>query len=157
MKVISKGFWMVGLFCLLLGAGLAASAQCTYTTLNIPNAVTSTALGNNDQGAIVGAFTTSTTDDRGFLLFQGKFTHFNFPGAESTEALDINNNGQIVGDYGNSTGQHGYVVQNGVFHSISAPAAPSQTRALGINNFGVIVGAAGAFGFRLSSGHFTTI
>jgi len=148
----------LGLLCSIICFSLAASAQCKFTTLTIPGAATSTALGINDQGAIVGAFTTSTTDNRGFLLFQGKFTHFNFPGAESTEANDINNVGQIVGQYDNlQTGQHGFVVHNGVFHSISAPSAPSQTRALGINNFGVIVGAAGAFGFRLSSGHFTTI
>jgi uncharacterized membrane protein len=157
MKEICKRFCNFGLLCLLLGAGLPTSAQCKYTTLSIPGATTSTAIGINDQGAIVGAFTTSTTDDRGFLLFQGKFTHFNFPGAESTEALDINNNAQIVGDYSNSTGQHGFLVHNGVFTSISAPSAPTQTRAIGINNFGVIVGAAGAFGFRLSSGRFTTI
>jgi uncharacterized membrane protein len=157
MKGISNRLLKLSFFCMLSGFWVAASAQCTFTTLNIPGAVTSTAIGINDQGAIVGAFTTSTTDDRGFLLYQGKFTHFNFPGAQSTEAEDINNNGQIVGDYGNSTGQHGFLVHNGVFQSISAPAAPSQTRALGINNFGVIVGAAGGLGFRLSSGHFTTI
>ncbi|HEY2362968.1 MAG TPA: hypothetical protein VGK36_17745 [Candidatus Angelobacter sp.] len=91
-------------------------------------------------------------------MFQGKFTHFRFPGAANTEALDINNNGQIVGGYVNvQTGQHGFVVHNGVFHSISAPAAASRTQAFGINNFGAIVGDAGDFGFRLSSGHFTTI
>ncbi len=158
MKEISYRLLQVSLLCGIFGFCLAASAQCKFTTLSIPGAVTSTAEGINDQGAIVGTFTTSTTDDRGFLLFQGKFTHFNFPGAESTEAGDINNNGQIVGDYLNlQTGQHGFLAQNGVFHSISAPAAPSQTRAIGINNFGVIVGAAGAFGFRLSGGHFTTI
>jgi uncharacterized membrane protein len=148
----------LALLCSIICISLAASAQCKFTTLNIPGAVTSTAIGINDQGAIVGAFTTSTTDNRGFLLFQGKFTHFNFPGAESTEANDINNVGQIVGQYDNlQTGQHGFVVHNGVFHSISAPSGPSQTRALGINNFGVIVGSAGALGFRLSSGRFTTI
>lgn len=151
---LQKAFVIAGIF----GLSLAATAQCNFTTLNIPGAVTSTALGINDQGAIVGAFTTSTTDNRGYLLFQGRFTHFNFPGAESTEANDINNVGQIVGQYNNlQTGQHGFVVHSGVFHSISSPSAPSQTRALGINNFGVIVGAAGAFGFRLGSGHFTTI
>jgi uncharacterized membrane protein len=158
MRGISNRLCNLCFLCMIFGFCVAATAQCKYTTLNIPGAVTSTALGINDQGAIVGAFTTSTTDDRGFLLFQGQFTHFNFPGAESTEAVDINNNGQIVGDYLNlQTGQHGFMVHNGVFHSISAPAAPSQTRARGINNFGTIVGDAGAFGFRLSSGHFTTI
>jgi len=158
MRGISQSLQQAFVIAGILGLALAATAQCKFTTLNIPGAVTSTAIGVNDQGAIVGAFTSSNTDNRGFLLFQGKFTHFNFPGAESTEANDINNVGQIVGQYDNlQTGQHGFVVHNGVFHSISAPAAPSQTRAIGINNFGVIVGVAGSFGFRLSSGHFTTI
>jgi uncharacterized membrane protein len=108
----------------------------------------------------VGTFNTSTTDFRGFLLFHGKFTHFNFPGAEQTLAEDINNHGQIVGSYfGPFTNVTGFVVHNGVFHSITAPQPPgdTQTRALGINNFGVIVGEAGDSGFRLSSGHFTTV
>lgn len=157
MKVISTRLLKFGLLCALLGACMAATAQCKYTTLSIPGATTSTAEGINDQGAIVGTFTTSTTEQRGFLLFQGKFTHFNFPGAQMTEADDINNNGQIVGDYANGTGQHGFIVHNGIFTSISAPSAPAQTRALGINDFGTIVGAAGANGFRLSGGKFTTI
>lgn len=158
MKLLHHRLCSLGLLSIFLGVSIAASAQCQYTTLNIPGALTSTALGVNDQGAIVGAFTTSTTDDRGFLLFQGKFTHFNFPGAESTEAEDINNNGQIVGDYLNvKTGQHGFLVHNGVFSSFSDPSAPSQTQALGINDFGTIVGMAGVNGFRLSGGKFTTI
>jgi probable HAF family extracellular repeat protein len=158
MKGISNRLFNLCFLCAIFGFCVAATAQCKYTTLNIPGAVTSTAFGINDQGAIVGAFTTSTTDDRGFLLFQGQFSHFNFPGAESTEAEDINNNGQIVGDYLNvKTGQHGFLVHNGVFSSFSDPSAPSQTQALGINNFGTIVGMAGVNGFRLSGGKFTTI
>lgn len=158
MRTVLRYMKEIVLLCGIICFSVAASAQCTFTTLNIPNATTSTAIGINDHGAIVGAFTTSTTGSRGYLISGGVFTHFNFPGALSTEAEDINNVGQIVGDYFNlQTGQHGFIVHNGVFHSISDPVAPAQTRAIGINNFGVIVGSAGAFGFRLSSGHFTTI
>lgn len=158
---ISNSLCKLALFCSFLGLSAAASAQCKFTTLNIPGETGSTALGVNDQGAIVGAFSSGTTGGRGFLLFQGKFTHFNFPGAFSTEAEDINNHGQIVGDYVDGqfakTGQFGFVVHNGVFQSISYPKAPGATRALGINNLGTIVGSGGSDGFVLSNGKFTTV
>jgi uncharacterized membrane protein len=151
--ILRKLSLLCGIFCF----SLAASAQCKFTTLTIPGAVGDTAIGVNDQGAIVGGVDDST-GSHAFLLFQGKVTKFRFPGSFSTEAENINNHNQIVGDYVNvNTGQHGFVVQNGVFHSISAPGAASQTRARGNNNFGVIVGGAGVNGFRLSNGHFSTI
>jgi chitinase len=161
MKDFSRCLFKLSFLFVLFGLCAGASAQCKYTTLHIPGALNSAANGINDQGAIVGVFNTSLTEARAFLLFQGKFTQFNFPGAVNTVASDINNHGQIVGAYVTLfTGAHGFVVHNSVFHSIDAPQPPgdTQTQALGINNFGVIVGNAGAFdGFRLSSGHFTTV
>ena len=143
---------------------VAVSAQCKFTTLTIPGSTTSTAAGVNDNGAIVGGFTDSA-GSHGFLISSGKLFKFRFPGSRTTEALDINNFGQIVGDYVTNTSigqQHGFVVKNGVFHSISAPGpAGTLTRAMGINNVGDIVGTAegsfGQHGFLLHSGHFTTI
>jgi hypothetical protein len=143
------------LLCGMIGSCIAASAQCSFKTLTIPGSGGDSAIGVNDQGAIVGAFLNN--GNHGYLLSQGKLTTFRFPGSFSTEASGINNHSQIVGDYANNTGQHGFIVLNGVFHSISAPGAPSQTRALGINNFGAIVGDDGANGFLLSSGHFTNV
>jgi uncharacterized membrane protein len=161
MKGLSSSLYKLSFLCVLLGLCAGASAQCKYTTLNIPGALNSAANGINDQGAIVGVFNTDLELARAFLLFKGKFTPFNFPGAVSTVASDINNHSQIVGSYAAPfTGGHGFVVHNGVFHSIDAPQPPgdTQTQANGINNFGVIVGNAGAFdGFRLSNGHFTTV
>ncbi len=157
MKGIAHRLFKLSLWVGIVAFSMAASAQCKFATLTIPGSEADTAIGINDQGAIVGEVN-DINGSHAYLLFQGRVTKFRFPGSFSTEAEDINNNGQIVGDYATfTTGQHGFVVQNGVFHSISAPAAPSQTRARGINNFGTIVGDAGAFGFRLSSGHFTTI
>jgi uncharacterized membrane protein len=148
------------LLCCVFCSCLAASAQCKFTTLNIPGAIDATAEGVNDQGAIVGAVLDSQ-GGHGFLFFQGKVTRFRFPGSSGTNASGINNHGQIVGDYTNGSsskaGQFGFVVHNGVFQSISAPGAPAATRALGINNLGAIVGTAGPNGFLLNGGHFTTI
>lgn len=151
----------LGLLCSIISFSLAASAQCKFTTITIPGSTADSAIGVNDQGAIVGAFINgsgSSGGNHGFLLFQGKLSSFRFPNSFSTEALGINNNGQIVGDYVNlNTGQHGFIVHNGVFHSISSPSGPSSTRAMGINNFGVIVGSAGANGFVLRNGQFSTV
>ncbi|HXO39317.1 MAG TPA: hypothetical protein VN872_11805 [Candidatus Acidoferrum sp.] len=148
------------LLCGIISFHLAASAQCKFTTLTIPGSTADTAIGINDQGAIVGGVEDST-GNHGFLLFQGKVHKFDFPGAFSTEALGINNHGQIVGDYDAGqfakAGQSGFVVHNGVFQAISDPKAPGATRAIGINNFSVIVGSAGLDGFVLRNGKFTTI
>jgi uncharacterized membrane protein len=49
------------------------------------------------------------------------------------------------------------MVHSGAFHAIKAPGAPNSTRAIGINDFGTIVGAAGAEGFVLRGGKFSTV
>lgn len=150
----------LSLLCSIISFSLAASAQCKFTTITIPGSTADTAIGVNDQGAIVGGVNDSS-GSHGFLLFQGKVTKFRFPGSFGTEALGINNHGQIVGDYDAGqfakAGQSGFVVHNGVFQAISDPKAPGATRAIGINNFGVIVGSAGLDGFVLRNGKFSTI
>jgi uncharacterized membrane protein len=157
MKGIAHHLLKLSLWVGIVSFGLAASAQCKFTTLTIPGSTSDTATGVNDQGAIVGGVLDSN-GAHAFLLFQGKVTKFRFPGSTGSEASDINNFSQIVGDYFNSSGQHGFVVKNGAFHSISAPGiAGGQTAARGINDFGVIVGLAAENGFRLQNGVFTTI
>src|SRR4051812_34204915 len=99
MKDFSSCLFKPSVLCVLLGLCAGASAQCKYTTLNIPGADTSEALGINDRGAIVGTFNTNPTSLRGFLPFQGKFPHFNLPRAEETLSQDLKNHGQILGSY----------------------------------------------------------
>lgn len=162
MRTILRKMKEILLLCGIICLSVVASAQCKFTTLTLPGAASSSAAGINDSGAIVGSFSDSA-GGHGFLLSGGKFFKFRFPGSFTTDANDINNFGQIVGDYliGSPAQQHGFVVHNGAFHSISAPGpAGTGTRALGINNVGDIVGAVGftgAHGFLLHNGHFTTI
>lgn len=159
MRILSHLFFKLAITSCFLSFPLASVAQCSFSTLAIPGAISSSALDINDQGALVGSFLDSTTGaSHGYLIFNGRFAKFQFPGSNSTEANGINNHGTIVGDYDNSSGQHGYRVSAGVFHSI-APSGPAgnQTRALGINNFGTIVGAAGANGFVLRGTKFSPV
>src|SRR5262245_5510186 len=120
MRTVLQDLKTLILLCAIIGFGTAASAQCKFTTLTIPGSTGDSAIGINDNGAIVGGFLDGA-GGHGYLLSQGKFSKFRFPGPSDTEALDINNFGQIVGDYTNNTGQHGFVVKNGAFRSISAP------------------------------------
>jgi len=64
------------------------------------------------------------------------------PGAAFTVARDINNNGDIVGVFFSGR-RHGFLLSNGTYTPIDAPAAwgTRQTLALGINDAGVIVGS----------------
>ena len=57
------------------------------------------AIGINDQGDIVGVFTSNSVS-QGFLLHQGELTIISFPGARGgTSPVSINNAGVIVGTY----------------------------------------------------------
>lgn len=79
-----------------------------YTTINVPGASLTRAVGINDSGQIVGDY----QDSKGFhgylLDSNGTFTTLDVPGAASTHAYGINDNGLIVGQYTDSTGNtHG--------------------------------------------------
>jgi hypothetical protein len=127
-------------FGLLVLSSLGVS-QCTFATINVPGAVTSSGTGVNDQGAVVGNLTkTSGGPSQSWLLFQGNFSFFTFPGSSSTTAGNINNNSQIVGSFVKSGFEHGFVVHNGNFQQIDVPFANNGTLATGIDNKGDIVG-----------------
>lgn len=128
------------------------------TTFSYPGAnVTSTfVLGENESGAIVGSFKTTTADEEhGFLRSaHGKFKQIDYPGSLQTEAFGINAAGDIVGRYLDAHGvNHGFLLSDGEFTSIDS-AGPN-TYAWGINSKGDIVGWAfptatdGFIGFKL--------
>jgi uncharacterized membrane protein len=109
---------------------------------------------------IVGSY---TLDDvvHGYWLAGGVFHSVDFPGATFTTVSGINNAGQMVGSY--SVGgheNHGFLLGGGVFSIIDFPGA-ANTLPEDINNLGQIVGIqdgpAGASGFLLSNGAFTSI
>jgi hypothetical protein len=102
------------------------------------------AVGVNDLGQVVGAFTPSSSFNLSAYVYQsGSFTTLNVPGAVSSEAVGINNAGDIVGDYTDAKGRsHGFLLHNGVYATIDDPAAGQNlsTYVTGINNKDQIVG-----------------
>jgi len=120
-----------------------------YTTIDVPEATSSSMYGINNLGDIVGAYTDASGVTHGFLMSNGGFTAIDFPGATETNAQSINDNGEIVGSTVVADVRHGYLFSNGNFTQIDAPGASmaksgaplSGTDVHGINASGVIVGS----------------
>jgi probable HAF family extracellular repeat protein len=132
-------------------------AEGSFTTFDVPGAVSTSASGINDRGQIVGEFNTPanpTQRRHGFLRdTSGGLTTIDVPGATDTTANGINNLGQIVGTGTVVVGQqeHGFFRDTtGTFTQLDVPGT-MRTDANGINNAGQIVGAfidsAGIHGF----------
>src|SRR4051794_38550203 len=93
----------------------ANAADFSFTTINVPGALYTSAYGINNAGQIVGSFYDGTSD-HGFLDIGGSFTTIDAPGAiNDTRAYGINNAGQIVGSFYDSTGIHGFLDTGGSF------------------------------------------
>jgi uncharacterized membrane protein len=81
----------------------------TFQRVTIP-AITPSANGINDAGAIVGSYRpTPQGSPQGFLYQNGVFQEIAFPGSSSGFAWSINNSGVIVGSFVSS----GYAIQHG--------------------------------------------
>jgi probable HAF family extracellular repeat protein len=116
----------------------AQDAEYTFTTVDVPGAVTTEARGINDTGQIVGWFI-DATPPHGFVADGVTFTPIDVPGASQTQAFGINDTGQIVGRFSDTTGGHGFVTDSATFTPIDVPGAIT-TVAFGINDTGQIVG-----------------
>jgi probable HAF family extracellular repeat protein len=117
-----------------------------FTTIDVPGALSSSALKINDRGQIVGAYSTLTNKNhafptRGFLWDAGVATMIDVPGALHTGANGINNSGRIVGDYVDANGVgHGFIREpDGNFTTIDIPGATS-TGISDINDHGQMTG-----------------
>ena len=163
-------FGFAGVVLACLGMTLQAGAAPSFTTIDFPGAVFTTAPGINRFGDIVGHYIDTAGIDHGYLLHKGTFSTIDFPGADGGHAHDINSGGVIVGQYFIAKRYNGYVLSGGVYTSIEFPRAQS-TRANGINTAGEIVGTyfdnnsdttggsngSKGHGFLLSDGVFLTI
>jgi probable HAF family extracellular repeat protein len=149
-------------FTVLIGLAPAAFASdFTFSTIDVPGAFSTEALGINNAGQIVGFFKDNTgAGQHGFLYDRGIFTTIDVPGATGTIPFGINNARQIVGTTATSTGIHGFLYDGGTFTTIDVPGA-QETEAHGINDAGQIVGDfvdnAGLHGFLYHDGTFTAI
>jgi hypothetical protein len=147
------------------------AGDATFVSIHPPDASSSSALGVNTAGTIVGRYL-SQVDGKthGFMRDAvGQFTIIDYPQAVFTVAAGINSHGDIVGQYRLASdapdARHGFVLSRGVPTTIDFPGAVF-TNALGINGRGEIVGryctvlpcsADKRHGFLLSRGSFITI
>jgi uncharacterized repeat protein (TIGR01451 family) len=146
-----------------------ASAQkgnpYTYVSVDYPDAIATTASGNNNLNVIVGDYTDGNEVMHGYVRSaSGSFTSVDYPGATATSLWGINDSGKAVGYYADANGNtHGFsFVPPSTFASIDYPSAIF-TVAYGINNSGQIVGtwvdSTGTIqsGFSLVNGVFTSL
>lgn len=144
---------------------------------DVPAAVTTTHLRNNDRGQTVGLYVDLSQGSarlRGFLMDRnGKFTRIDVPGALVTLPLGLNDRGQVVGSWvdpdeatvnpvtGETGPTHGFLWERGRVTTFDIPGATT-TAVYEINNRGQIVGnyadVSGAqHGYVLRNGKVTTI
>ena len=104
--------------------GLISSASAipfSFTTIDVPGSVGTTAQDINNAGDIVGQFSAlqpAPFRQAGYLLSGGTFTNIIVPDAPRTSATNINNLGQIVGFSQNTdrTISIGYLLSGGKVH-----------------------------------------
>jgi hypothetical protein len=129
-----------------LGAVGLAEPSFTYTQIDIPGALSTTASGINAQGAVVGAFVDSL-GQHGFLLNDDGVTVIDYPGAGATQARGINGRGDIVGTHqglnlhtpGFGGDIHGFLLHAGDFTAVDYPGHMN-TIAQRITATGLILG-----------------
>ncbi len=123
----------------------------SFSTIDFPGVLGTSATAINDVGNIVGNYSACTGQDskggscfvaqaHGFLLSGGTYSSFDPPGSVGTFATAINNSGEIAGTYiDGSNKTHGFVLKSGAFSIIDFPGA-SLTQVTGVNDKGQIVG-----------------
>lgn len=112
------------------------------TIFDVPGASRTFALDINEQGQIVGRYT-SAGQNHGFRRdADGTLTTVDYPGSIFSVASGINDSGTIVGWYSlpaDPTIRHGFVLRDGVFTSFDPPGS-TFTNPLGIDDRGDITG-----------------
>jgi uncharacterized membrane protein len=127
-----------------------------YTTLSVPSAPQTEAMGINNAGQIVGVYLWGDAQ-QGFLYSGGSYT----PLSANTIATGINDRGQIVGYYPAvpdqpTSGGPGFLYSGGTYTPIAVPGAQITT-AHGINNLDQIVGSSNLGAFVYSGGSYTIL
>jgi len=131
------------------------AAEATFTMIDFPGAVGTTALGINNAGQVVGTY--SLTDPyvnharQGFFQDTDQsFTTVDFPGSAETLAYGINSSADIAGIYldGNAAA-HGFTRIGGTFATLDFPGA-AETEPTGINDHKQVVGAYSFVNSRLT-------
>jgi uncharacterized membrane protein len=102
-----------------------------FTTIDVPNAVFTSASGINARGDIVGSYRDGSGRSHGYVLRNGEFTTIDFPDAAGavvagTDAGGIGPSGEIVGTYSvagePAVNVHGYLLtKQGEFVAVNSP------------------------------------
>jgi len=100
---IDKDGTIVGLYDDCSASHAFRLAGSTFTTIDVPGAAISEALGIAN-GRIVGDYTDASDIVHGFLLVKGVYTTIDAPGAAATVPAAINKAGTIVGIYTDDIG-----------------------------------------------------
>jgi uncharacterized membrane protein len=118
------------IFCTTLSLGAVALAEpsFTYTSIDVPGALSTSASGINARGAVVGAYVDSV-GQHGFLLDDDGLISIDYPGAAATQARGINRRGDIVGTHkgpnlrtaGSGGDIHGFLLHKGDFTAVDYP------------------------------------
>jgi probable HAF family extracellular repeat protein len=147
---------------LFVAAAAAVSVpSVTYHQIKVPGAVTTEAIGVNNNSQIVGSYQTSSAG-YGFLLSNGQYQQLAFPGGQFTSANAINDSGEIVGNFTDQNNDvQGFVLSNGTYRQLSYPGY-TYTSATGVNDSGVIVGnfwdsSSESKGFKYENGNYTEV
>jgi hypothetical protein len=121
--------------------GFIRDANGVLTTIDVPGATLTQIAGINDRGVMVGFYADAGGRLHGFFRDpSGAFTTLDAPGASLTLALGINNQGDIVGAQSDGSRIRGFVLSNGTFTAIAAPATVIESFPFDIDDRGRIVG-----------------
>ncbi|HEY1620657.1 MAG TPA: hypothetical protein VGG25_23740, partial [Streptosporangiaceae bacterium] len=95
-----------------------------YTTIDVPGAAGTIAVGANDAGVVSGFSFGAGGIEHGFLDRNGRFTTIDVPGAADTLVTVINDRGVVPGYYLDGGGAaHGFLDRRGRITTVNAPGA----------------------------------
>ena len=125
----------------------AAAAPGRYTTIDVPGAADTVAVGVNDSGVVSGFYTDSSGSNHGFIDRDGTFATINEPDAgtasgQGTSVGYINDLGQVAGSYTESNDNTvAFAGPLGRLTTVSDPLAPPfSTLTAAVNDAGVVAG-----------------
>jgi len=136
-----------------------------YTTLygpGPPGIYSTTAIGVNNSGQIIGSYSDRYGNTYGFIYSDGTYTALDVPGSVYTQPLGINSSGQVVGLYyrNGSNSPYGFLYTDGTYITLNPPGSDASV-AFSINASGDVVGDYGVENsqavFLYSSGSYTTL
>jgi len=141
-----------------LAAPDVQAATYSFTTFDVPDAITFFLANINTNGQVTGSYWDNSAKSHGFLYSNGTFTTFDVPGAVSTVVTSINASGSVTGYYYDNSNSHGFLYSSSTFTTLDVPGTDGGAMPTSINDRGQVTGNYnGNLSFLYSSGTFTTL